>query len=526
MKIDSYVSLDALQHIVTQQQNKQNPFTMTTTIKLFSKLCTTFSFSSFAFAIRRCLVLTLLVSGSIIFCGNIACAQSPSVPPKTANTTTTNTATANTATPSTPATNTTEVPIAPEVKAGLEKAVAAFNASKFPEALDLLKTLYTEHPNIMPPRIVLAQWFAQANLGDAVRANLEMGTEENPDDPEAYLLLGEIALRQRNLTAAELLLKQATEKLRAYSTNADRKKILSSSLLRVFADLYEARQRWAEMETCLDEKIRFDGQNATHLRQKGVAVFQQKRDEDAKKLFLQADQLEKTTPESSQTQKGLPADALMSQLYLVRGDRENAKKSLEAALAAHPNSKEVLALSIQMRVNDDKLEEAKPLAEKLLADDPTSASAKRLCATVALYLQDYPKAEKLFQELLLESPTDSQAANGLALALCEQDSPEKLKRALEYAADNVRKNQNNSEFWGTLGWIRYKLDQLEQAANALKQSAATGQINAATAYYLARLAVKTGKTDEAKQLLNAALQGNNQFAKRREAVKLLNELAK
>jgi hypothetical protein len=38
--------------------------------------------------------------------------------------------------------------------------------------------------------------------------------------------------------------------------------------------------------------------------------------------------------------------------------------------------------------------------------------------------------------------------------------------------------------------------------------------------------VKTGKNDEAKQLLNAALQGNNQFAKRREAVKLLNELAK
>jgi tetratricopeptide (TPR) repeat protein len=470
-------------------------------------------------------VLTLFISGSIIFYGNYdntVFAQSSSAPKNTVNT----------LTPSTSAVevkneNTAELPIASEVKAGLEKAAAAFNASKFPDALDLLKTLYAEHPDIMPPRIVLAQWFAQANLGDAVRANLEMGTEENPNDPEAYLLLGEIALRQRNLTAAELLLKQAAEKIKAYSVNANRKKLLSGSLLRVFADLYEARQRWANMEACLDERMQIDGQNATLLRQKGVAVFQQKRDEDAKKLFLLADQLEQqANSKSTQTQKGLPADAAMSQLYLIRGDHENAKKSLETALAAYPNSKEVLALSIQMRVNEDKLEEAKPLAEKLLADDPTSASAKRLCATVALYLQDYSKAEKLFQELLLESPTDSQAANGLALTLCEQDSPEKLKRALEYAADNVRKNQNNSEFWGTLGWIQYKLNQLEQAANALKQSAATGQINAATAYYLARLAVKTGKNDEAKQLLNAALQGNNQFAKRREAVKLLNELAK
>jgi tetratricopeptide (TPR) repeat protein len=518
--------------LFTQQQNKQGFFTMTTinklslTNKLSSKHgLTSFLSSGFMLVIGRCLVLMFFA-----FCGNIFCsnlfysdavfAQQPSASGKVAQ--------AGTPVNKPVKENTPEIPVAPEVKAGLEKAVAAFNASKFPDALDLLKTLYSEHPDITPPRIVLAQWFAQANLGDAVRANLEMGTEENPDDPEAYLLLGEIALRQRSLTAAELLLKQTAEKIRTYSANTNRKKLLSSSLLRVFADLYEARQRWTEMEACLDEKMQIDGQNAVLLRQKGVAVFQQKRDDDAKKLFLQADQLDKTNTntDSNQDSKGLPADAAMSQLYLVRGDRENAKKFLETALAAYPNSKEVLALSVQMRVNDDKLEEAKPLAEKLLADDPTSASAKRLCATVALYLQDYQTAEKLFQDLLLESPTDSQAANGLALALCEQESPEKLKRALEYAADNVRKNQNNSEFWGTLGWIRYKVNQLEQAATALKQSAATGQINAATAYYLARLAVKTGKNDEAKQLLNAALQGNNQFAKRREAVKLLNELAK
>jgi len=132
----------------------------------------------------------------------------------------------------------------------------------------------------------------------------------------------------------------------------------------------------------------------------------------------------------------------------------------------------------------------------------------------------------LFEELLLASPLETQNANGLALALCEQDSPEKLRRAMAYAADNAQKNQDNSEYLGTLGWVLYKANQLEQAANALKQSAASGQINAASAYYFARLAVKTGNVEEAKQLLNAALQGGNQFAKRRDAVRLLNELSK
>ena len=409
----------------------------------------------------------------------------------------------------------------PEIQKELEKAVAAFNASQFAEALNVLKSLHEKHPEIVPPRIILAQWFAKSNLGNAVRANLEMGTEEVPQDPEAFLLLAEISLKQGSLTAAEALLQLADAKLKAYSVNPLRKKNLSSSLRRVTTDLYEGRQRWPQMEENINRQIEADGRTPELLRKKGVAIFQQKKEDEAKKIFIEADQLEK----DSET-KGLPADAVMSQLYLLRGDRDNARKSIEAALAAHPNSKEVLILSIQMKINDDKLEEAKPLAEKLLADDPNSAAAKKLRATVALYLNDYATAEKLFEELLLASPLETQNANGLALALCEQDSPEKLQRALAYATENVQKDQNNSEYLGTLGWVLYKTNQLEQAATALKQSAASGQINAATAYYFARVAVKTGKIEEAKQLLAAALQGGNQFAKRRDAVQLLNELSK
>ena len=431
---------------------------------------------------------------------------------------------ASPATPPAPAENATD-PMAgltnPEIKAELEKAVAAFNASQFSEALDVLKALYGKFPELVPPRIVLAQWFAQANLGNAVRANLEMGTEEVPADPEAFLLLAEISLRQGSLTAAEALLNQAKTKIDAYTLNPTRKENLSRSLRRVMTDLYEARQRWKPMEESLNKQIEADGRTAELLRKKGIAIFQQEKDDDAKKIFIEADRLDAEAKES-----GLPADAVMSQLYTLRGDKDNARKSLAAALVAHPTSKEVLALSIQMNVNDDKLDEAKTLAEKLLAEDPTSHSFKRLRATVALYLDDYTTAEKLFEELLLADPLETQNANGLALALCEQDSPDKLRRALAYAAENVQKNSDNSEYLGTLGWVLYKAGQIEQAADALKQSAASGQINAASAYYFARLAVQTGKVAEARQLLNAALQGGTPFAKRRDAIKLLDELSK
>jgi lipoprotein NlpI len=427
----------------------------------------------------------------------------------------------NTEMPITP-TNTEEVVTDPVVKAELDKAVTAFKESKFADAHNILKTLYEGHAEIMPPRIVMANMFAQAKLGDAVLVNLELATEETKDDPEAYLLLGEIALKQRHLTAAELLLKDASEKIEHYSANPVRRKNLTNSLYRVLTDLYETRQRWTQMEQCIDSQIKFDGQNANLLRRKGIAVFRQNRDDEAKQLLLQADQLDNT---KEPAQKGLPADAIMSQLYLTRGDKDNARKALEAALAVYPKSKEILALSVRMKISDDNLNEAIPLAQQLLEADPTSAAAKRLRATVALYAQEYELAERLFQELLLESPTDTQAQNGLALALCEQNSQDKKKRALEYAADNVRKHQSNSEFWGTLGWVQFNVNALEDAAKSLQQSVASGSMNADTAYYLAQLHAKSNRNDDAKQLLELALKNNNQFPKRREASRLLRDLS-
>jgi len=419
-----------------------------------------------------------------------------------------------TASPSAPAAK-----VNPEITAGITEAVNAFNASKFSESLQILTKLYQKHKELAPPRIVMAQWFAKAEFGDAVRATLEMATEETPEDPESYLLLGEIALRQRYLTAAELLLQRAREKLTRYTVNPERKKALESSYLRNLIALSEARSRWTAMEDAINKRIQLDGESSVLLRQKGVAFFQQRKDNEAKSLFVRADRLD-----ANSEQKGLPAEAAMSQLYLLRGDQDNARKSLGEALAKYPKSKDVLILSVQMRINEDQLEEAQRLAQRLFTEDPNSESVKRLRGTISLYLSDYAAAEKLFQELVTANANDHQAVNGLALALCEQNNAEKLRRATEYAKNNVTKFPGNSDYAATLGWVLFKSNKVEEATQALRQSAAGGQVSAATAYYFATLAKQTGKIDEAKKFLQAAVSSSSPFAKRRDAVKMLKEL--
>ena len=245
------------------------------------------------------------------------------------------------------------------------------------------------------------------------------------------------------------------------------------------------------------------------------------RDTEALAQFTRADTLAK---DSAEPDTGLPAEAALAQLYQLRGDKENVQKYLAEALQKYPASREVVVLSIQSRINEDQLEDARTLAENLLTENPAWQPAKRLLATIALYLGNYGEAEKLFQELILDSPADEQIANGLALAQAEQDDPQKLQRALEYAGENVRRNQQESDYWATLGWVLYKADQLEASGQALRQAAATGRVNAATAYYLARLAMQTGQIAEAVQFLEAALSTPAPFAKRRDAVRLLEVL--
>ena len=407
------------------------------------------------------------------------------------------------------------------LQAGIDAAVDTFKKSDIAGTLEQLKALYGQYPSLAPPQVFMAQLFAKAGLGEAARASLEAAITETPSDPEAYILLGEILLQQRYFAAADLLLKEAIGKLDAYTVDSARKKMLRTAWFRNAIILADARGQWNAVLQLLDAAIVQDGETPVQLRQKGVALFQLKREMEALAQFAKADAL----PQAAEQQdSGLPAEAMMAQLYQMRGDKENAQKYLAAALQKYPKSKEVVILSIQSRLYEDKLEDAKRLAETLVTEYPTWLPGKSMLATIALYLGDYAGAEKLFQELILASPSDEQITNGLALAQCEQNNPQKLQLALRYAEANVNKNQQVSDHWATYAWVLYKDKQYEKAEQALKRATATGQVTAATAYYMACVSLQKERKEDAIQLLKDALGTPAPFAKRREAAKMLETL--
>ncbi|MGI6401538.1 MAG: tetratricopeptide repeat protein [Thermoguttaceae bacterium] len=393
-------------------------------------------------------------------------------------------------------------------------ALVLFNQQNFAGSLEKLRELYASNPASRPPRLIVARWFAQLNNPQAVRLSLEQATTETPDDPEAYYSLAEIAIREGSFTAAELLTQRGDLALAKYNANPTRQRNLTRASNLVKLAYSNARQKWNDSLRAITELIRLDGETAELDRAYARVLFQLNEDEKARQALQRAEKLDAD---------GLPADAAMAQLYAMRGDKENAKASLDAALSANPKSTKVLLLSISNALGENDLNSAWNLVRRLYQEEK-SAEVLKTYGKVALFRSDFRNAEIAFQEAVRQNPLDTDASGGLALALCEQGDEEKCKRALQYAASNVQKQSNNRDFLATLGWTLYKAGQVDEAVKVLQQSIADGQINAASAYYFAVILNEKGQDDVAKQLLTAALSTTPPFAKRTDAQKLLAQI--
>ncbi len=395
------------------------------------------------------------------------------------------------------------------------RAIERFQQQDFNGALELLKKASAEHADLPPAQIVMAQLFSQANQGNAVRVSLEQAVNESPDDPEAYVIMGDIAMAQGRVTEASLLYEQAEALLAKFTASARRKSILDARNLSGLAAVAEARGKWDVAEGHLKAWQALEPENAVCLQRLARARFQQKSPSDALKLLREAAELDENV---------LTPEAQLGRFYHEFGDQKNARIWMENAIKIAPNNLRTRLVAAQWYLETNQLEEASREAEAAAKLDPKSLEAMLFRGVVALFLKDYETAENYFQRAHLQSPGNFAASNNLALALIEQDDEQKRRRALEYATANARQNPRATEALSTYGWVQYKLGNIEEADRVLQAAAGTGTLSPDTAYYLAVVGAQRGRKDQAIQLLTAALNTTQPFSQRQEAQVLLQQL--
>jgi tetratricopeptide (TPR) repeat protein len=141
----------------------------------------------------------------------------------------------------------------------ISDAVARFKDRDFDGALKLLKEAVKKNADLPPAQVILAQLFSQANIPMGVRNALEQAVIESPDDPETYVIMADIALRERQVTVASLLYAKAASLVEKFDKSTKRKGLLQPRVYSGLASVSEARDDFRHLDRGRQIKVAGSG---------------------------------------------------------------------------------------------------------------------------------------------------------------------------------------------------------------------------------------------------------------------------
>ncbi|HEV8621044.1 MAG TPA: tetratricopeptide repeat protein [Nitrospiraceae bacterium] len=360
------------------------------------------------------------------------------------------------------------------------------------------------YPGQVDARRSLAALESQSGRHQQARARLDDLLKQRPDDLAALDMLMMLDLVTKNWVDAERTL----NRLRAVSKDS------------VVAFMAEGRLREAQQQ--------FDKASASYERATAIA------------------------PNNPDTLLSLV------KLDVAQGHADRAKTRLDAVLATRPDHLfghgllgEVLALSGHPQEADVQFREASRvnpkwitpwldwgglwLAQKRadqavqvlqagLKANPDSEELHMLLASAYSTQGQIDSAISAYDGALRLNPRNVLAANNLAVLLVDyKGDPQNLQKAFVLSRD-FEKEAPHPLFLDTLGWVRFKMGQQEDALRLMKDAVAKSPEVPTLNYHLGMAYYQSGKTAEARAYLSKALKSAEAFQGRQEAEQILSQV--
>ena len=195
-----------------------------------------------------------------------------------------------------------------------------------------MENAYEKNKDLPPPNVLLAQILFRGGQGNVARNELQKATENHPNDPAAYIYLGELAFAQRRHPEATMMYNKGLDLCESYSSNAKRKQRLMMSALNGLALLEESKQNWAKAQTYLEQLLKLATAPNTMARLRlGRVLFKQAKDSpDEKKYEQQAYSVFRELHEMDKN--ATRPEINMGLLYEQDGRRKAAENLMKLAL--------------------------------------------------------------------------------------------------------------------------------------------------------------------------------------------------
>ncbi|MCG8583704.1 MAG: tetratricopeptide repeat protein [Pirellulales bacterium] len=390
-------------------------------------------------------------------------------------------------------------------------------------ALKLLEQASAKHKELPPAKVMLASIHFRANNAAGGKAALDEAVHEDPTNPEPYLVLADLAIREGRYTDAAMLVDKAVKNTASYRGDAEKMKKLKIRCYAAMVPISQRWKQWAQARADLDKWLALDPDNAVALYRMGEVLFHEgKRREAYEKL---------QAAKNSKNGKAIPNPAVvMGRLFLAAGEEGEREKNMEQAkkwmnFAADQADEDT---GIKLGVSNwhwlqGNVDDARKHADAALDADPHLVDAKYLRGLIALYDRDYDTAKRQFESLLLQRKNHLGGNVHFVLALLEQNTEASRQEAVNLAQRLYRAAPNNAAVVATLGWVYYRTGKHEQAERLIG-SLNSRNLSPEAAYYVAKMQSDRGKTEEAKKLLEVLEKRTQPFIYTKAAATLMDRL--
>jgi tetratricopeptide (TPR) repeat protein len=403
----------------------------------------------------------------------------------------------------------------------ITNAIGRFRDRDIDGCRAVLERAKSNNPKLPPPGVMMAMLWLSVNQLAPARGELETTVVKFPNDPEPFLMLGDLAFQERRITDSAVLFEKATALAASFAENPKRKRDFDIRCNAGNAAVAEARKQWDKAREHLSKWLELDPDNASAHQRMGIVLFQLGKEQESLAEFREARKLD---------EKAVQPELALARLYDDAKKRDTARKLIEAAVKASPNDAAVHLAAAQWYLGQNDLETAKSSAETALKLDARSLDGKIVRGAIARVARDYKTATQYFNDAHVQSPGNFAASNSLALVLIESEDKDARQRAMEMAEANVAMHRENSpqqvNALTTLAWVYYKLGRREDAEKILEQISRNNALTTDGAFYVAKLLADRGDKDRARKILEEVLDNEPMFATRPDAVDLLSRLKK
>lgn len=406
------------------------------------------------------------------------------------------------------------------------------------DAVQAFRTVLHDQPELATVHFLLGQAYLLTGENNLAKESFEHAVALYPGQVDARRSLAALESQSGRYQQARArlddLLKQRPDDLAALD-------------MLMMVDL--VTKNWVEAERTLERFRTASKDSAAAIMAEGRLRQAQGQFDKAGAAYERATTLAPNDPE--------PLLSLVK-LDVAQGHADRAKTRLDALLATRPDHLfghgllgEVLALTGHPQEAGTQFREASRvnpkwitpwldwgglwLAQKQpdqavqviqagLKANPDSEELHMLLASAYSAQGQIDPAITAYDGALRLNPRNVLAANNLAVLLVDyKGDPQNLQKAFALSRD-FEKDVPHPLFLDTLGWVRFKMGQQEEALRLMKDAVAKSPEVPTLNYHLGMAYYQSGKTAEARAYLSKALKSAEAFQGRQEAEQILSQM--